>query len=337
MRWEGARRRPLPEVREANSNVRVEVAPSSGKRVIGNGKEWQRLREWLSNEKRRPCVAFLSGPPGCGKNFGVEAEAERRGISVCETNATEKMGEEEVRQVIRSARSLPVGGRTIFVFDGVEEMEEAGLSLLLSHAGKGEGKLQPIICLANDAPTPRLRKLREACLDVRLRSVEEEEMRKWAEKRVGKEEARDAASRAGGDMRQLNILLEGFESKLDKISLHPSRVLDSVFYGEKAEVRDDHIKDNADRILENFLPSASVSETSIHALADKAESASLACCLSSSFHLPSDYSVSLLSSLSVDPPPPRGKRKVYNLGLPLWKKMSFNGKEKNRGPEIKIG
>ena len=113
--------------------------------------------------------ALVTGPPGIGKTTAVGLIVRGCGYELVEFNASDERSATAVRKYFDMAkRSGVCGKRRVIVMDEVDGMSTG------DRGGIGElAKVIavcsfPIICIANERGTPRLRPLAACCLDIRF-------------------------------------------------------------------------------------------------------------------------------------------------------------------------
>ena len=111
----------------------------------------------------------MTGPPGIGKTTAVGLIVKGCGYELVEFNASDERSAISVRRYFDEAkRSGVCGKRRVIVMDEVDGMSTG------DRGGIGElAKVIavcsfPIICIANERGTPRLRPLASCCLDIRF-------------------------------------------------------------------------------------------------------------------------------------------------------------------------
>jgi len=126
------------------------------------------LKAWTPNTTGSR-AAFVSGPPGIGKTTTVHLLVKACGYDVVEFNASDERSATAIRRWFDEAsRSGAVGRRRVVVMDecdGMSRGDRGGigeLARILKHC------VFPIICIANERSTPRMRPLTSVCLDIRF-------------------------------------------------------------------------------------------------------------------------------------------------------------------------
>ena len=145
--------------------------------VAGNKTAIEKLREWIDSwSEGRPTkrAALLYGPAGVGKTTVSEALAQERGWDLVEINASDKRSGEILSKIagLASTQStLFSKGRLILLdeVDGVNLREDHGAITTILQIIKDTQ--YPLILTANDPWDPKIRPLREACLQIELKRL----------------------------------------------------------------------------------------------------------------------------------------------------------------------
>ncbi len=155
----------------------VKHRPKTSKEIAGNKLAIDKLREWLDSwSKARPSRAavLLYGPPGVGKTTVTEALGRERGWDLVEINASDKRSGEILSKIAGLAstqRTLFNQGRLILLdeVDGINLRQDQGaISTILQIIKETQ---YPLILTANDPWDPKIRPLRDACLQIELKRI----------------------------------------------------------------------------------------------------------------------------------------------------------------------
>jgi replication factor C subunit 1 len=113
--------------------------------------------------------ALVTGPPGIGKTTAVGLIVAACGYDLVEFNASDERSATAVRRYFDEAkRSGHCGRRRVIVMDEVDGMSTGDRGGIGELARVIATCAFPIICIANERGTPRLRPLAGCCLDIRF-------------------------------------------------------------------------------------------------------------------------------------------------------------------------
>jgi replication factor C subunit 1 len=146
--------------------------PKELKDIVGNAEAISTLQTWLTNwsvDMSTPHGALVSGPPGIGKTTTVHLICAAVGYKVVEFNASDTRSASSIRAIFEdAARSGCVGYRRCIIMDEVDGMSSGDRGGIGELARLIRGCAFPVICIANERGTPRLRPLVSACVEVRF-------------------------------------------------------------------------------------------------------------------------------------------------------------------------
>ncbi len=156
----------------------VKHRPKTTEEIAGNKTAIQNLREWLESWTRgKPSkrAALLYGPPGVGKTVVSEAVARERGWDLVEINASDKRSGDILSRIAGMASTqatLGEKGRLILLdeVDGINLRQDQGAITAMTQVIR-ESRF-PIVLTANDPWDPKIRPLREACLQIELKKLD---------------------------------------------------------------------------------------------------------------------------------------------------------------------
>ena len=155
----------------------IKYKPKTSKDVAGNKQAIEKLRDWVeswSKGRRGKAAVLLYGPPGVGKTSVTEALARERGWDLVEINASDKRSGEVLSKIagLASTQStLFSRGRLILLdeIDGINlRADQAAVTTILQIIKETQ---YPLILTANDPWDPKIRPLREACLQIELKRL----------------------------------------------------------------------------------------------------------------------------------------------------------------------
>jgi replication factor C subunit 1 len=149
-----------------------QYAPQSVHDIIGHGEVVRTLSHWLvkwsaaSKDKERG--ALLSGPPGIGKTTLAHLVSQAAGYSVIEFNASDCRSAKQMKELFENAvRSGVVGHRRVIIMDEVDGMSSGDRGGVGELAALIRVSTFPIICIANDRSTPKMKPIVNSCLDLK--------------------------------------------------------------------------------------------------------------------------------------------------------------------------
>lgn len=146
--------------------------PSSMSAVIGNQSEIKGLCEWLASWPAKGVAALITGPPGIGKTSAAHLVAKELGYSILEYNASDARSASAIDKIFGGAgASHGVAPATKYItimdeVDGMSGSDRGGIGALAAVIKKGTAR--PIICIANDRGTPKLKPLTSCCFEVKF-------------------------------------------------------------------------------------------------------------------------------------------------------------------------
>ena len=143
-------------------------APKSLGDLIGQGTVVAELQTWLKGWVAGK-GALVTGPPGIGKTTAVHLVIAACGYDIVEFNASDERSASAVRRYFDEARrSGHCGRRRVVVMDEVDGMSRGDRGGIGELAKVISSCVFPIICIANERGTPRLRPLAACCTDIRF-------------------------------------------------------------------------------------------------------------------------------------------------------------------------
>ncbi len=155
----------------------IKHKPQTSREFAGNKTAIDKLRDWIDSwAKQRPTkkAALLYGPAGVGKTTVTEALAAERGWDLVEVNASDKRSGEILSRIagLASTQStLFSKGRLILLdeVDGINLRQDQGAVTTILQIIKETQ--YPLVLTANDPWDPKIRPLRDACLQIELKRL----------------------------------------------------------------------------------------------------------------------------------------------------------------------
>lgn len=145
--------------------------PTKITQIIGNGESIKEIYNWLKNWKCgiKPNAILVTGPPGIGKSSSIAIIAQFTGYDIVELNASNQRSAKLIRQVFdETYHSRYIGKKYVFIMDEVDGMstgDHGGMAELIKVIDKSPPA--PIICIANDRGSPKIKSLSGHCLDIK--------------------------------------------------------------------------------------------------------------------------------------------------------------------------
>jgi replication factor C subunit 1 len=147
-------------------------APKTLDAVIGHAEQIKSLSTWLrcwATDISLPRGALVTGPPGIGKTTVVHLVVKSAGYDVIELNASDERSAKAVRNWFEEAsKATHIGKQRVVVMDEVDGMSSGDRGGIGELARVLKTCSFPVICIANERTTPRLKPLVNACFDIRF-------------------------------------------------------------------------------------------------------------------------------------------------------------------------
>jgi DNA polymerase III gamma/tau subunit len=200
--------------------------PRTLKEIVGQGRAVKILGEFFRN-KNLPHCTLISGPSGCGKSTLVEIIADHLEChDLQKTNSANFRGIDTAREIIRSSKLRPLGGRTkVFLLEEfhacVKAMQEALLDVF-------ENPPEDVyFVLATTDPEKLVRAVRTRVTEVKLTPIADQHLFALLSRVVTQEkvvvterELNEVVKAAGGSARKALVDLEmvlGIEGEKERI------------------------------------------------------------------------------------------------------------------------
>jgi len=155
----------------------IKYKPGTSKDVAGNKPAIEKLRDWIESWKKgRPSktAVLLYGPAGVGKTSVTEALAREHGWDLVEINASDQRSGEILSKIagLASTQSTLFGKGRLILLDEVDginlRVDQGAVATILQIIKETQ---HPLILTANDPWDPKIRPLREACLQIELKRL----------------------------------------------------------------------------------------------------------------------------------------------------------------------
>lgn len=253
---------PLKELRIPTKTTKNTMwtdryAPQSSSELLGNPGNYTKLKEYLQSWPKRgnlkeahPLCCLISGAPGTGKTTAVRLACKELGMDSLEFNASDcrskKALHSTVKEVLSSGsrvESFFSGDdssssiknnhksnqkkktRNVLVMDEVDGMssgDRGGMAELLTLIKANRNT--PVVCICNDASSPKVRSLLNYCLDLRWRRPEARTVQRRLLEICEKENLSvspsaidDLVLRTQGDIRQILMILSSYSMTHSKM------------------------------------------------------------------------------------------------------------------------
>jgi replication factor C subunit 1 len=145
--------------------------------VVGNVDAIAVLRDWIrrfaaaaARPSGKEAGALVTGPPGIGKTTAVLCALRDAGFEVIEMNASDERSASAVKRFFADAAgNTGMGSRPrAVVMDEVDGMSSGDRGGIGELAKVISSATFPIICIANERTSPRIRPLAGVCIDIRF-------------------------------------------------------------------------------------------------------------------------------------------------------------------------
>jgi replication factor C subunit 1 len=138
--------------------------PTSILQIIGHREQIKELTEWLHCWPQKGAVALITGPPGIGKTTTAHLIVKEAGYFCKEYNASDNRTAATINSIF--ATDTYRMRKEVIIMDEVDGCDRGGVSALAAIIRSG--RLPPIICIANDRASPKIKPLLSLSLDIRF-------------------------------------------------------------------------------------------------------------------------------------------------------------------------
>lgn len=246
----------IPNTVEENTIWIEKYRPMDRNYFMGNPKNVTELTQWVSKRSTNsggPLVALLHGPPGVGKTSLAHIVLKMYNYNVIELNASMMVARNtdksnptmhNIYDIVHETISRQsLLGKSAIVLDEIDGAfdSETGVIANIIHLideGEMEGKgkrlpsWSPIICIANDVSSKKMRALAAKALTLRFFPIRYEEMCNYCSRIcqaeglvLSREEIGRVSKAANGDARTLCNILESFKLSLSVPASMPPTIM----------------------------------------------------------------------------------------------------------------
>lgn len=157
--------------------------PKRSSEILGHSSTIKELIAWLRDfgPTTKMRAALLTGPPGIGKTTTAHLIAEELGYDVLEMNASDERSAAAVKAIVdRCARASNIQSvksdataterKRLLIMDEVDGMSsgDRGGIAEIARICRSSAVAFPIVCIANDRQSPKIRPLASVALDIRF-------------------------------------------------------------------------------------------------------------------------------------------------------------------------
>lgn len=158
-------------------------APQRLTDIVGHAAQKTDLIAWLRAwppAAGAPRGVLITGPPGIGKTTTVHCAARECGYTIVDCNASDERSATAIRARFETATASASYGRpTLILMDEVDGMSAGDRGGIGELARLIKTSTLPIVCIANDRGTPKLRPLAACCIDARFHRPTKTQIAKW--------------------------------------------------------------------------------------------------------------------------------------------------------------
>ncbi|KAJ9118684.1 hypothetical protein QFC22_003904 [Naganishia vaughanmartiniae] len=228
----------------------TKYAPTNIKEICGNKGNVEKLGAWLESWPKLYKEGFkkpgkdglgiyrailISGPPGIGKTTAAHLVAKLKGYDIIEMNASDTRSKKLIQDT--TAAGVRVTNRTCLIMDEVDGMSAGDRGGVGALNGLIKNTKIPIVLIANDSSTPKMKPLQSTCYQLKFRRPSANEVRARLMSIMFKEKLKidsnsvDAlVASTQADIRQILNLLSTWKLSRADMSFEESKEL-----GQKSE------------------------------------------------------------------------------------------------------
>lgn len=138
--------------------------PTSISQIIGHREQIKELTEWLRCWPQKGAVALITGPPGIGKTTTAHLIVKEAGFHLKEYNASDNRTAGAINSIF--ATDTYRMRREVVIMDEVDGCDRGGVAALAAIVRSG--RIPPIICIANDRSSLKIKPLLSITVDIRF-------------------------------------------------------------------------------------------------------------------------------------------------------------------------
>ncbi len=196
----------LPLISSAPPETRLlvdKLAPTQLSHVIGHKEQIKELLEWLRTWPQKGAAVLISGPPGIGKTTCAHLIVKESGYFCKEYNASDTRTAATINSIL--ATDTYRMRREVVVMDEADGFDRGGVAALAAII-RG-GRAPPIICIANERTSAKLKPLLSVTTDVRfsrpVKTTIARAIKERTETSLTEEQLVDLCERNGNDIRAI--------------------------------------------------------------------------------------------------------------------------------------